>query len=92
MAIKIYLAPSNQEKNKYIIGNKTERDVCNAITDKLVALLKNYDVSVKRGLSGSIWRCILPSSVATRIRMAWQSLPSTLPMILCMLQMLYCDQ
>lgn len=51
MAIKIYLAPSNQGANRYVVGNTTEKDVCNAITDKLVALLKNYDASVKRGLN-----------------------------------------
>ena len=51
MAIKIYLAPSNQGANRYGIGNTNERDVCNAITDKLVALLASYDVQVKRGLN-----------------------------------------
>ena len=51
MAIKIYLAPSNQGANKYVVGNTTEKDVCNRITDKLVALLKGYDVEVKRGLN-----------------------------------------
>lgn len=51
MAIKIYLAPSNQGANKYVYGNTNEMVVCNAITDKLVALLSAYNVEVKRGLN-----------------------------------------
>ncbi len=49
MAIKIYLAPSNQGANRYGIGNTNEKDVCNRITDKLVTLLQEYDVAVRRG-------------------------------------------
>ena len=49
MAAKIYLAPSNQGANRYVIGNINERDVCNSITDKLFALLQEYDVAVRRG-------------------------------------------
>ena len=49
MAGKIYLAPSNQGANRYVIGNTNERDVCNSITEKLVALLQEYDVAVRRG-------------------------------------------
>lgn len=49
MAIKIYLAPSNQGNNRYIIGNTTEMAVCNAIADKLVELIGDYEAEVKKG-------------------------------------------
>lgn len=51
MAIKIYLAPSNQYANKYCIGNTNERDVCNSIADKLVKLIGGYEAEVKKGLN-----------------------------------------
>lgn len=46
---KIYLAPSNQTANKYSYGSTNEAVQCQAIADKVKALLASYDCECKIG-------------------------------------------
>ncbi len=52
MAKKIYLSPSNQNGNKYAVGNTNEMEQCNKIAATAEAALKRCGFSVKRAPKG----------------------------------------
>lgn len=50
--MKIYLSPSNQDKNMYAAGNTTECDQCNRIAEYAEIALKRNGYEVKRAPKG----------------------------------------
>ena len=46
--MKVYLSPSNQEKNVGYGSFGTEEDYCNVVADKVEAELKKHDIEIER--------------------------------------------
>ena len=50
--MKIYLSPSNQDGNKYAVGNTSEMEQCNRIANRLKTALERCGFTVKKAPEG----------------------------------------
>ena len=62
MSIKIYLSPSSQDTNPYIVGGTNEAEQCRNIAKALDADLKRCGFEVKTGLTGSMYTRVAESN------------------------------
>lgn len=58
---KIYISPSSQTENKYIVGNTTEAEQCRKIAAYLATALQRCDFDAVAGLGGDMYKRVRES-------------------------------